>query len=166
MLSITSLTVVIKRLWRFINNLQLQASSSQHGSISDGSLFPVMIPKASGPAINGREFLTEASGPARRNSVAFSAVAPTFNIGELRVPEEEQRAVASMLIMRILGRIRKGLAELRKKQSQVAQEAKPGAQVFLFLSTFGHVAVESLEDSVEDLEESLKSLLLDVKEPS
>ncbi|KAI8630641.1 hypothetical protein F5Y19DRAFT_483971 [Xylariaceae sp. FL1651] len=164
-LSITSLTGVIKRLWRLIDNFQLQASS-QDSSISDGSLFPAVIPKVSVPAINSRELLTEVSGSARRNSVALSAVAPAFNIGGLRVPEEEQGAVAIMLIMRIIRRIRKGLGELRKKESQVVREEKSGEQVFLFLSTFGLVAVESLEDSVEDLEESLEILLLDLKETS
>ncbi|TRX91487.1 hypothetical protein FHL15_007711 [Xylaria flabelliformis] len=149
MLSMTNLTVVIKRLRRFINSLKLQ-ESSQGCSLDDS----VMVPNTPTLDIAGWGISAEASGTARRDSIAFSMDAmSSSNLAGLRIPEEEERAVASMLIMRILSRIRKGLSELRQRLHRTQ-----GTQVCLLFDTFPTM-IQSLDNVVENLEQSLRDLL-------
>ncbi|KAI0854800.1 hypothetical protein F4860DRAFT_84228 [Xylaria cubensis] len=149
MLSMTSLTVVIKRLRRFINSLKLQ-ESPQSCSLDD----PVMVPNTPTLDITGWGTSAEANGTTRRDSIAFSMDASSSNLAGLRIPEEEERAVAGMLIMRILGRIRKGLSELRQRLHRATQ----GTQVCLLFDTFPTM-IQSLDNMVENLEQSLRDLL-------
>ncbi|KAI0550569.1 hypothetical protein F4679DRAFT_206489 [Xylaria curta] len=155
MLSMTSLTVVVKRLRRFINSLKLQ-ESSQGCSLDDLQTIPMMVPNTPTLDITGWGTLAEANGTARRDSIAFSVDSmSSSNLAGLRIPEEEERAVASMLIMRILGRIRKGLSELRQRLHYCTAQ---GTQVCLFFDTFP-MMIQNLDSMVENLEQSLRDLL-------
>ncbi|KAI0449077.1 hypothetical protein F5B21DRAFT_66009 [Xylaria acuta] len=159
MLSMMSLTVVVKRLRRFINSLKLQ-ESSRDCSLGDVQTFSVMAPNTPALDITSWGPSTKASETTRRDSIAFSTDSmSSFNLVGLRIPEEEERAVASMLIMRILGRIRKGLSELRQRLRHSTQEPRQDIQVCLILDTFGSTVIESLDNMAESLEQSLRVLL-------
>ncbi|KAI1131884.1 hypothetical protein F5Y10DRAFT_261824 [Nemania abortiva] len=166
MLSMTSLAVVVERLRRFIATLKLQAQPQgfSPGDIQD---FSIMAPNTLASGITSRPPSTKSSGSTRRSSIAFPMDSmSSLNLVELRIPEEEHRAVASMLIMRTLGRIRRGLSEVRQKLSYRENDTMQGSQACLLLGTLGPTVVESLDNRAEHLEESLRGLLLDLKEPA
>ncbi|KAI0108852.1 hypothetical protein GGR51DRAFT_111345 [Nemania sp. FL0031] len=165
MLSMTSLAVVVERLRRFIGSLRLQVSPQEFSSC-DVQEFSAVAPNIFASGTTSRQSSTKISGSIRRSSIAFPMDSmSSLNLVELSIPEEDHRAVASMLIMRILGRIRNGLSEVRQRLNNTTQDPRQGSQACLLLGTLGPTVVESLDNTVEHLEQSVRSLLLDPKEP-
>ncbi|KAI0012375.1 hypothetical protein F4779DRAFT_568415 [Xylariaceae sp. FL0662B] len=158
LLSVMSIGIIIKRLWRFMDHRQENSSSSE--SSPDGT------PIFSGMGIFGMESARTINranhGESLRHNdlTALPITSPTkINVDEFQVPEEEKMFVIAMLVIRMLKRIKEAFEELRKSIGHETWGDTSEDHNCYPLGKLVPLMLDSLGESVQELEKSLKGFI-------
>ncbi|KAI8956701.1 hypothetical protein F5Y11DRAFT_139343 [Daldinia sp. FL1419] len=166
-LLLISIGMVVKRVWGFLTFQQPNHMSAE-SLLKDNEL---ALDEADSSRISlmgaGKEY-TDESGAANcvdnlqhdPKGPLITAPPMKITVDEFQVPEEEKMFIIGMLIIRMLTRIKEGLGDVRNRITKRQDEKSGICGSWYPLCGLAPLILDNLDESVLELEQSLRNLIM------